>query len=606
MEKAEIRDQLKQLLEDDDILKIGKEANALTKSFYDIYNKEQAALKEKEDKTGDKEKADTPEEATPEVEVITAGESVEIREIQKDSAEESTEEKTEEEETASASDPLDDEIQELIAEFRARRKAFREAKEAEEQKNLLLKKEILAELTDLVKGEENIGRAYTRIKEIHEQWKTIGNVPSDRYHDLQNDYSKLNELFYYNINIYKELRENDLKKNLILKQEIIVKLEELMKLKSIREINTQLTALRTKWDEVGPTFQNDWEAIRDSYWKNVAAVRKKIQDFYTNRNEKQQENLEKKKALIEEAKVVAANVTKTHKDWEKKTAEVLKLFDAWKKIGFATKEENDKIWEEFKSIFNDFFHQKRAYYKERKKAYNSNAETKKALIEKVKALQDSTDWKTSTNQIIRLQNDWKKAGHAGNRLEQQMWKEFRSACDQFFDNKKAHFAEQEKAFEANTGLKEAVIKKIEGFKPDKDNEANLEELKKLSEEYNAIGGVPTKERDRISKAYRTALDGQYNAMDIDPKEKEAILFRSKIASIKQSRNPEVLLDKERDHIRKKLSKLESEMIQIENNMGFFTKSKGAEKILSDMQAKVDGSKDEINALKGRLKLMREL
>ena len=506
--------------------------------------------------------------------------------------------------------PEEKEAETLAQTAEAAVKAFQEKKHAwqrevreEEKKNLMLKKELIAELGKLVADEENIGKAFSAHKSIHERWSEVGNIPRKNYQDIQAEYSKLNEQFYYNIGIYKELREHDLRRNSQKKKDIIAALDGVIALESIRETEAEIKRLQAEWEGIGPTFQEEWEGIKEAYWTKAKEVYKKIQLFYDDRKASQAENLAAKKALLEKAEAVVNQANETPKDWEAHTKELIALQAEWKTIGFAARAENEAVWKAFRAVCDDFFNRKKEHYSARNEVYDANRDRKRVLVDKANELKDSTDWKETSNAIIRLQKDWKAIGSAGQRNEHKLWKQFRGACDHFFDAKKAHYAKQDEGYKGNLTAKEELIKKIEAYKPAADAKETIDGLKAFSAEFNAIGHVPRDEKDRIYKAYKAALDVHYDQLDMGKKEKEAILFQAKLDQLQQSANPGRMLDQEREHIRKDINKLQDEILQYENNLGFFANSKGAEKIIADVQKKIDKNKGLIDELKAKMKLI---
>lgn len=492
-------------------------------------------------------------------------------------------------------------ILELIQQFKNNKVAFGDAIKAEQEKNGLLKKEIIADFKQLIEDEENLGALFGKIKEIRDKWNEVGNVPSKIFQKLQAEYSKLNEDFSYNVNIYKALQDNDLKKNYSLKNQIIHQVKELQENDKVKELEKQVRLLQNKWDEIGPTYKEHWETLKEDYWTNVQKIYDKIKAYYESQKEVQVENLAKKKGLIEDLKVEAVKQFDKHADWDAATKVIIAIQNEWKKIGFVPKEDNDTIWNEFRTISNDFFDRKSEFYKGRNEQFSGNSKLKQDLIDKVDALKESTDWRNTAETIKKIQNDWKNIGHAGRVNEQKLWTAFRAKCDAFFENRTKHFEEQDSANEGNLKLKEELISKIEAFKPVEDVKETLAKLKEFSKEFLAIGNVPFKEKDRIYKAYKSALDGVYDSLKLDKVEKEKVLFEAKIYSLKSSLNPAKTIQVEKEKIRKRITELTKEISNYENNLGFFSASKGSESLFKGVKDKIDGGKANIEKLKRQLK-----
>lgn len=496
---------------------------------------------------------------------------------------------------------LNAEILALIQQFKNNKIAFGTAIKDQEEKNGLLKKEIIADFKQLIEDEENLGALFGKVKEIRDKWNEVGNVPSKIFQKLQAEYSKLNEDFSYNVNIYKALQDNDLKKNYSLKNQVIHQVKELQENDKIKELEKQVRLLQNKWDEIGPTYKEHWETLKEDYWTNVQKIYDKIKAYYESQKEVQLENLAKKKALIEELKVEAVKQFDKHSDWDATTKVIIAIQNEWKKIGFVPKEDNDTIWNEFRTISNDFFDRKSEFYKGRNDEFSGNSKLKQDLIDKVDALKDSTNWRDTAETIKKVQNDWKKIGHAGRINEQKLWTAFRAKCDAFFENRTKHFEEQDSANEGNLKLKNELIAKIEAYNPVEDVQASLAQLKEFSKEFLAIGNVPFKEKDTVYKAYKTALDSLYDGLKLDKVEKEKVLFEAKIDSLKSSLNPSKTIQLEKEKIRKRITELTKEITNYENNLGFFSPSKGSESLFKGVKDKIDGGKANIEKLKRQLK-----
>tara|TARA_B110000977_G_scaffold102598_1_gene134108 strand:+ start:1647 stop:3353 length:1707 start_codon:yes stop_codon:yes gene_type:complete len=499
---------------------------------------------------------------------------------------------------------MDTRIEELIVTFKDRRKAFKKKKEEEEKVNLISKKAILNEFVELVENEENIGAAFAKRKEIQERWRDIGNVPQSSFEGIQAEYSRLNDFFNYNINIYKEIQEHDLKRNYSLKNKIIFDLKELHNEKSIKTLQKSLNTLITDWDEIGPTFQEKWEELKENFWGNVNQLRDKIKAFYVVQSEKLNLNLELKKGLVLKAKEFSQLSLSSIKDWNSETEKVVSLQEEWKKIGPVARERNKEIWEEFRAEFDLFFGKKNDYFKDLKKDSSKNLNLKKDIIAKAQEIKLSDDWKNTTIELKKLQENWKNIGHSG-KGEQKYWAQFREACDFFFKNKKEYFANRGTIEADNLAKKKGVIEEITKVKlPDNSNEA-IQKLKEFSTEFLEIGNVPFKEKDVVYNAYKAALDLQYDKLKLDRKQKTTLTYKSKLDGMVKKGNS-ITITKEKDFLKRKLNNLSTEIGQYENNIGFFGTSKGADKMIADIQKKIDRNKVEIETIKQKLKLISDV
>ena len=402
---------------------------------------------------------------------------------------------------------------EYLEEFRKLSTLFKDKKKIElnalkdiEKENLNQKQALIAALADLIQNEENIGRAINRFKDIERAWKDAGAVPRDKRQAIQKEFSTLIESFQYNINIYKEIKDHDLSRNLTLKKDVIAALKELTKLERVKDMETKLHALQEDWNSIGGTSPKDWEVIKKEYWDVVNSVYEKIHAFYKDRKEERAENIGKKKVLIEKVKEIAAVETDNHKIWKKNTDAVIALQEEWKTIGFGPKEENNAVWKEFRGVCNDFFAKKKEFYGERNEEFDGIKEKKEKLIAEVEVLRESTDWKETTKKVVSIQKRWKDVGSAGPKNENKLWKKFRGHIDFFFNAKEAHFNKADEANKENLKAKQDLIKKIKAFKVTKDIQKAIDALKEFSGKFAEIGNVPFKQKDEIYKGYKEALD----------------------------------------------------------------------------------------------------
>ncbi len=492
---------------------------------------------------------------------------------------------------------------EIYDAYKVARKAAVDELKAIEERNLQQKRGLIAKLKDVVQNEENIGAAFAAFKEVQEEWKTIGDIPRDKRNDIQTEYSKLIEDFFYNIKIYKELKDHDFNRNHQLKLELIEKLKHLVEVKSIKEVETQLKALQNDWEDIGPVPNEKWEELKDHYWTEVRSVYERINRFYDDRRSEQQENLKKKQAIIDALtpELEGLESWNTVKEWDDKTSMILDFQKQWKGIGFGPKKENEKIWKEFRALCDRFFEAKKGFFKEANAAFDAVAEKKQALIDKVEALKDSTEWKETSNQIIQLQKEWKKLGHAGRRNEQKLWKSFRGACDQFFAARQAHFDEKDKQFEVNQKAKEALLDTIEAYKLPESKEEALEQLKTFSKDFTEIGHVPMKVKDAIYNRFKKIMDTHYGALKMEGAEKERVLFQAEIETIASAPNAYRKFQQLRNDIRQQIDREKKEINLLENNLGFFSSSKGADALRKDVEKKIDRANQKIDGLKRKLK-----
>lgn len=492
-----------------------------------------------------------------------------------------------------------------LKDFKERRKVVVEARNAEQTANLAKKNAMIARLRTIIQNEENIGAAFGGLKEIQENWKEIGDIPREKRDEIQTEYSRLIEDFFYNINIYKQLKDHDLHRNTQMKLAIIEKLQALEKVTSVKEVEQQLKALQNDWEDVGPVSNDEWEVMKDNYWKAVKLAYDRINIYFEERRSKLQENLNQKNELVAEIKAyVEALPSELDKSaWDSSTSKILEFQEAWKKIGFGPKKENEEVWKAFRAQCDQFFARKKEFFGELQQELDVIAQQKVKLIEKAEALKDSTDWKETANKIIQLQKDWKNAGHSGQKNEQKLWKHFRGACDAFFNARQKHFEAADAEFEGNLKLKEELITKIEAYKASDDKKQVLADLKQFSADFAAIGKVPMKVKDTVYNRYKSTLDKIYEGLKLEGDEKNRIMFQAKMDTLSGSADSSRMFSNEKAALRKQIETIKGEINQLENNLGFFAKSKGADALKLEVQKKIDKAQQEIDSIKQKIKMI---
>lgn len=584
MEKLGLIDRLKEILSHEDLLPFNKEAHELKAKFAHLLMDKESVSEEANEELVEESVHEVSEEAQ-DAEIVEVEVAEEVAVVE--------------------TDPMALEFDALYDDFKTRHKAQVEAKKSVEQANLELKKALIDRLRTLIQEEENIGVAFAAQKEIQEQWREIGDIPRDLRQDIQNDYSRLMEQFYYNIGIYKELRVHDLKRNQQLKEEVIVKLKALAQNQNIQEIESELKVLQHEWEDIGGTQQEVWEELKASYWSIVKSLYDRIRNHYEAKREVMNKNLEAKRELVVKTEQVLNGVldSSDYKVWEDATQELLKMQEEWKGIGFGPRKENEEIWNQFRGMCDKFFEAKHAFYKERNKQFDEFVTKKKALIAKVNELKESTNWKETTQQIIAMQNDWKKIGNAGPKNEQKLWKEFRAACDGFFNLKEAHFAEADAANAENLNLKLALIQEIESYEVKEDKQATLVDLRAFSTRFSEVGNVPFKEKDNVYNAFRAAMDKHYQALDLKGAEKEKVMFSARLDTLASSPQAGKMFDDERRKLRLQIQKAEQDIRQYENNLGFFSRSSKNNDLKKGVEKNIELARKTIQDCKNKLKLI---
>jgi DNA repair exonuclease SbcCD ATPase subunit len=585
--KSELIGKLESLLEQEEIESLSEQVESLKASYEALFKAEEE---------NDPEDVNTEEEPT---------EAEESEEQPSESTEPSDSEPEQPIESARDLDEDDKRFKHLVDTYNQKVNELRKARLAEEKKNLEKKREIIARLDELISQEENIGVAFNSFKEIQEEWKTIGNIPQKEYRDVQKEYSDKLDTFFYNIRIYKELREHDLKRNAGLKEALASDMEALVNAPSIKEMEVKIKEYQEQWKEIGPVMKEQWEEIGDRFWNATRAVYDKIHEHYKAKRAVQEENLAKKGELIEKVKSVIEQTTDVGaKEWKKLTDEVLALQNDWKKIGFASKKDNERVWKEFRETCNVFFDKKQEFYGELKEVFSAAKEKKEALIAQAEALKSSTDWKETADALKSLQNEWKKIGSAGHRHEHKLWNSFRAACDAFFGARKKHFDEEEKSQAGNLAGKKALLQEMKAFELSGNKGKDLAMLREFSSKWNELGRIPAKNAKTMIPQYRSILDDLYGKLDISEGEKLKERLQDKVESIKGAGDPKKQFEHEKRQINRKISFLEKDIIQYERNLAMFNfKSASGEAMKKDIEKKMDHARRDIDQLRKQQKEM---
>ncbi|MGV3613225.1 MAG: DUF349 domain-containing protein [Fluviicola sp.] len=565
MEKASLLESLKNLVQQEDALAVAREVSELRNQFEDV--------------------------------ILEEDRQFQIRQLEAQEKGEPVEERT--------TDSVREEFYNLYNEFRDRKSNLQKAKKEAEESNLRRKKALLERLKDVVEKEENIGAAMTAYKEIHDAWKEVGDIPREKRQDIQSEYSRLLETFFYHIKIYRELREHDLHRNHQLKLDVIRRIQELSNVENLKEVEQAIKTLQNEWEETGPVGNEAWESLKNSYWDAVRAIYARIQTFYDEKRTELAGNLELKKEIANKAAELVKDFESTNtKDWDAATASLLALQEEWKKIGFGPRKENEEVWKEFRASCDEFFEKKKTFFDSIRGKFDEVATKKQALIDKLEALKHSTEWKKTTDQILVIQKDWKALGSAGQRFEQKLWKDFRAACDHFFEAKQAHFSSKDKEFEGNLTLKLELIERIKAATIPEDKKEAMSLLKGFATEFNEIGHVPMKEKDRVFNAYKEVLDAHYKKLKLEGAEQEKMLFQARLDTMKADPNSDRAMAREKYDLHEKINRLKSDILQFENNLGFFAKSKGADILRKEVEGKIAAAQRKIEELKEKIKMIQ--
>ncbi|MFM7823823.1 MAG: DUF349 domain-containing protein, partial [Bacteroidota bacterium] len=408
-----------------------------------------------------------------------------------------------------ATDPLEERFSKALKKYNKRRIEYQEQQEKQRKVSLDEKREILGLLKDLIQNEENMNKAFERFHELQARWRAAGPVPSADAKDLQMSYKFLIDKFYDYIKINRELQDLDQRRNLEMKLRLCEQAEELMLDSSISNAFKKLHTLQDKWRETGPVPRDKKDEIWDRFKAACDKVFERRREYEQQFEEKRKDNLEAKTALCEQVEALKPAAESKHKEWQEITAKLLELQVAWRKIGHAGKQHNESIWTRFRTACDNLFKTKNDFYSRRKQEYAANLQLKTELCIQAEALQENTDWKSTSEELKRLQEEWKKIGFAGDRQSEKIWKRFRSACDAFFAKKSVHFSSRDKDNEENLVKKNELISKIEAYAPGDDHHASFEDLKAFQREWNAIGLVPIKQKDDVNARFKQAIDAQF-------------------------------------------------------------------------------------------------
>ncbi len=502
-------------------------------------------------------------------------------------------------------DSLSERFDAAMAIYKEKKYVFDQALEKQKQENLEAKERILEELRNLIESEEELKKTYDQFRDLQEKWRDIGAVPQGAKNTLWNNYHFLVEKFFDKVKINKELKDLDLKKNLELKTELCEKAEELLLEPSIVKSFQRLQKLHEAWKETGPVPNDKKDEIWERFRAATEKLNKRRQEYYDGLRDEQHNNLAAKLVLCEKAEQLAATTPETPRQWQDHTNQINELFKMWKTIGFAPKKVNNEVWNRFRSALDSFFRNKKDFFQKFKDNQTENYNQKLNLCLQAEALKESTDWRRTTDELIALQQEWKKIGTVPSKFSDKIWKRFRAACDEFFKKKAAYFSNIGEMQEENLQKKKDVIEQIKNHPYTEDNSENLKVINEYQREWMDIGHVPIKQKDKIQAEYRKVIDEQFEKLGISKKAKSTLSFRSKIENIKNTPNADHIIYKERNFLLGKISTLQNDIKVWENNIGFFASSKKADILKNEFEEKIEKAKQEITILEEKLKILRD-
>jgi hypothetical protein len=484
----------------------------------------------------------------------------------------------------------------IIKERRA--KIFKE-QEAEKQENLTQKLAIIDKIKAMITTPDEANKSYQEFKALQQQWREIKNVPADKANELWRNYQLYVEQFYDMLRLNSEAREYDFKKNLELKTALCEAAEKLADEEDVISAFHQLQKLHQEYREIGPVAKEQREEIWNRFKAASTVINKRHQQHFEGVRAKEEDNLARKTALCEKIEAIAAEENKGSGDWEKHTKQIIEIQTEWKTIGFAPQKMNVKIFERFRAACDDFFGRKAQYFKGLKDTFKENADKKRALIEQAKALVDSTDWKSTSDKFVALQKEWRTIGMVQKKVGDQLWEEFLGICNKFFEARNAAGGNQRGEERANLEKKRQVIEKLKAIATETGD--NLQDkVQQLVEEYQSIGHVPFKEKDKVYEEYHAVLDKLYKDLNISVAKRRLNNFKQSLKQVAE--RGENALDNERARLFRQYENLKQEIQTYENNLGFLNaSSKKGNSLIDEMNRKVQKLKDEMNLVRDKIK-----
>ena len=467
--------------------------------------------------------------------------------------------------------PDDDEKEFKVAMgvIREKRAALFMQQEAEKQENLKRKQEIIEKIKAMATSPDEANKSFQDFKALQQEWKEIKAVPAEKANELWRNYQLYVEQFYDLLNLNREAREYDFKKNLEIKTKLCEAAEKLADESDVISAFHQLQELHQQYREAGPVAKE----LREEIWARFKAastvINKKHQQHFEGLREKEEENLRRKTELCEKVETIAKEENKSASDWEKRTKEIIEIQTEWKTIGFAPQKMNVKIFERFRAACDDFFSRKAEFFKQMKERMAENAKKKKALVEKAQALADSTEWKSTSDKLIALQKEWKTIGTAPKKVGDQLWNDFLSACNRFFEARNAANAGVRNEEHANLSKKREIIEKLKAVAEEKAEDLQ-EKVQQLVEEYSTIGHVPFKDKDKLYKEYHEIVDKLFSDLHISNAKRRLDNFKSNLKNV--AKRGEEALDNERARLMRRYEQLKQEVQTYENNLGFLNAS----------------------------------
>lgn len=495
---------------------------------------------------------------------------------------------------------------EVYTEYRDKRNQHYKSLEKSHKENLTHRLQLIENLKSLVNVEEDINTTYNSFKNIQEQWKTAGPVPRAEYNNVWKTYQHHIEIFYDFLHLNRELRDLDFKHNLEEKQKIVERAESLAIEPDLNRAFRELQVLHKIWKEdIGPVGKEHREEIWDRFSKATKTIHARRQDYFKDLDKVHEQNLEQKKQIIQEIKTLTDNVSSNHGALQKQIKQLEALREAFFKAGKVPQKDNESTWNDFKSVVRSFNRNKNAFYKNLKKDQDENLSKKRALLEIANSLKDTEEFETATGEMKRIQNEWKNIGHVPRKYSDKLWKEFKAACNHYFERFHALKNKANNEEVENLKGKEAILLRLKEFQLTDKREENLSAIKVFIEDWKKFGHVPFKQKN-INQKFNKIIDALFQKLDISRQESELLKYGNKIQRLKEDDNQERAIQNERSFIRKKIDESKNEIRQLENNLQFFSNASEDNPIVKDVIKKVNGHKEALDSWLGKLKKLNIL
>lgn len=503
-------------------------------------------------------------------------------------------------------DELDEQMKELLGEYKARKSAHTAKLEAERENNLLQKQHILERMKVLVESNDDVSTHVNEFRELQKKWKSIGQVPQAQLNELWKLYSAYQDSFWDLIKINNELREYDFRKNLEIKQQLCETAEKLAEEEDVISAFHQLQKLHEEWHETGPVSREFREDIWTRFKAASSVINKKHQGHFESIRKLEDDNLELKQVLCEKLEALDLSSFTTYKAWDDATKTVIALQEEWRTIGFAPRKMNHRIFDRYRAACDRFFNAKAEFYKASKGVLSENLDKKRQLCEQAEALKDSTDWKSTSDKLIQLQKEWKTVGPVAKKYSDELWKRFIAACDYFFEQKQKNTTDVRSVESVNLTKKKEIIAAIQALDTVTDKEAPelLTQLREYIAAFNEVGHVPFRDKDKVYKEYRTAVDKMFEKLNVDANQRRLDNFRTNLKDM--STKGENKLLREREKLVRAYEHLKSEIATYENNIGFLTvNSKKGSGLIREMERKIEALKEEANLIEQKIGLIED-